>query len=144
MGKGNMEKMENGKNGKKIVIAAMLLVIAAVILGGIYLVMRPGTFGETKEITIEVVDDGQKSVLYTVKTDADYLRDALEETEGLTIEGTESGYGLMVETVNGLTADYNADGAYWAFYVDGAYCNYGVEEQPIEDGQAYQIIYTVD
>lgn len=138
----NRTEMEYRRKEKIPGTALAALIIAAAIFCGIYLVMRPGTAGGTKEITIEVVDKEQDSVLYRVKTDADYLRGALEETEGLTVEGTESGYGLMVETVNGLTADFDADGAYWAFYVDGAYCNYGVDEQPLKDGQAYRIVYT--
>lgn len=135
--------MESKKNQKKIVIAAVLLIIAAAVLSGVYFLLAPKARAGAKEISIEVVDDAQNAVHYTVNTDAKFLRGALEETEGLTIGGTESDYGLMVETVNGVTADHRADGAYWAFYVDGAYCNYGVDEQPIEDGQAYQIVYTV-
>lgn len=135
--------MENKKSSKKIVIAAVALAAVALIFCGIYLVLSPKASAGAKEITIEVVDDGQNSTMYTVNTDAEYLRGALEDAEGLTVEGTESEYGLMVETVNGVTADYSADGAYWAFYVDGAYCNYGVDQQPVEDGQAYQIVYTV-
>jgi hypothetical protein len=79
--------------------------------------------------------------VYEVHTDAEYLRQVMEESD-MEFSGTESDYGMMVETVNGVTADYNADGAYWAFYVDGEYCNYGIDSQPVEDGESYQIIYT--
>lgn len=137
-----MPETQNKGNGIKLVLAAAALVIAAAVLWGIYLAMLPEPAAGKKELTIEVVDDTQPPRTYTVHTDAQYLRQALEETEGLAIEGTESAYGLMVETVNGVTADYSADGAYWAFYVDGAYCSYGIDEQPVEDGQTYQIVYT--
>lgn len=130
-------------NAKKIVIAVAILAVAAVLFGGIYAAFAPKASQGAKEITVEVVDNEEKSTTYTVKTDAEYLRQALEETKGLTVEGTESEYGLMVDTVNGLTADFNVDGSYWAFYVDGEYCNYGVDTQPVEDGQAYQIVYTI-
>jgi hypothetical protein len=56
--------------------------------------------------------------VYNHNTDAEYLRQALEEIEGLTVEGEESDYGLYVKTVNGITADYETDGAYWAFYTN--------------------------
>ncbi len=138
-----MSETAKKANGKKIVIAAAVLAVMAVLFGVIYVNFAPKTVGGAKEITVEVVDDQKESQIYTVRTDAEYLRQALQETEGLTIEGTESDYGLMVETVNGVTADYTADGAYWAFYVDGEYCSYGVDQQPVEDGQAYQIVYTV-
>lgn len=130
------------KNGKKIAIAAAFLAVIAVIFGVIYWNFAPKTADGAKKITIEVVDDAAASKSYTVQTDAEYLRQAMEEADGLTFSGTESDYGLMVETVNGITADYNTNGAYWSFYVDGEYCNYGIDQQPVEDGQSYQIKYT--
>lgn len=139
-----MSETAKKSNGKRIAIAVAILAIVAVIFGVVYKNFAPKASVGAKEITIEVVDNQAASTTYTVQTDAEYLRQALEETEGLTVEGTESDYGLVVETVNGVTADYNADGAYWAFYVDGEYCNYGVDQQPVEDGQAYQIVYTVE
>ena len=38
--------------------------------------------------------------------------------KGLEFSGTESEYGMMVETVNGITPDYSVDGAYWSFKVN--------------------------
>lgn len=140
----NMSETTNKGNGKKIAIAVAIVAVIAAIFGAIYMQFSPKASAGAKEITVEVVDDKAESKLYNVNTDAEYLRQVLEETEGLTVEGTESEYGLMVETVNGLTADFNTNGAYWAFYVDGDYCNYGVDEQPVEDGQAYKIVYTTE
>lgn len=134
--------MSESGNRKKLAVAAAVVVAAAVIFGVIYLCFAPKAAEGSKTLTIEVVDDAGASEVFTVHTDAEYLREALEATEGLTVEGTESGYGLMVETVNGVTADYSADGAYWAFYVNGEYCNYGVDEQPVADGETYSIVYT--
>ncbi len=139
-----MSETTNKKNTKKIVLAIVALVAVAAIFGGVYFAMSPKASAGAKEITIEVIDDNAESTVYTVDTDADFLGDAIRETEGLTVEGTEGDYGLMVDTVNGVVADYNVDGAYWAFYVDGEYCMYGMDEQPIEDGQAYQIVYTAN
>ena len=68
---------------------------------------------------------------------------AMEEAEGLTFEGTESQYGLMVEVVNGEKVDFNVDKSYWGFYVNGDYCNYGIDTQPVEDGDAFKIEYTI-
>lgn len=115
----------------------------AVLFGVVYAAFGPKGVGGDKTLTIEVTDDAGTTMTYTVDTDAEYLRQALKETEGLSVEGTESEYGLMVDTVNGLTADYSTNGAYWAFYVDGEYCEYGIDTQPVEDGQTYQIVYTL-
>jgi FlaG/FlaF family flagellin (archaellin) len=134
--------MSEKKNNKlKIVLGIALVVVLAVIFCVVYSQFGPKTAAGSKSITIEVIDNAQQSTVYDVKTDAEYLRQAMEESD-LEFSGTESDYGMMVETVNGVTADYNADGAYWAFYVDGEYCQYGIDSQPVEDGQAYQIIYT--
>ena len=138
-----MSQTKNKTMNKKILIAAAAVVVLAVVFGVIYTVFSPKATVGAKKITVEVVDNEEKSTNYTVQTDAQYLRQALEEIKDLTIEGTESEYGLMVATVNGVKEDYNTDGAYWSFYVDGEYCNYGVDQQPIEDGQAYRIVYTV-
>ncbi|MCM1326439.1 MAG: DUF4430 domain-containing protein [Bacteroidales bacterium] len=141
---GQSDNTANSKSDRKKILPAVLILAAlALVFGIVYACFAPKPTAGTKVISVEVVDDNAASKIYTTRTDAEYLRQALEETEGLSIEGTESAYGLMVTTVNGLTADYNTDGAYWAFYVDGEYCNYGVDEQPIEDGQAYLIIYTL-
>lgn len=136
-----IEMSETG-NKKKYAAAAAVIAALAVIFGVIYLCFAPKAAEGSKRLTIEVVDDAGQSEVFTVHTDAEYLREALEETQGLTVEGTESDYGLMVETVNGVTADYNVNGAYWAFYVNGAYADYGVDKQPVMDGETYSIVYT--
>ena len=57
------------------------------------------------------------------------------------IAGDESDYGLYVKEVNGITADYDKDGAYWAFYVDGQYAQSGVDTTNIEEGKTYTFKY---
>lgn len=96
----------------------------------------------SKEISIEVINQAEESELYELKTDAEFLRQAMEEAEGLEFSGQESEYGLMVEVVNGESAIYDKDNAYWSFMVNGEYSNYGIDTQPIEDGDAFQIVYT--
>ena len=128
---------------KKLLIGLPVLVVIAVLFGVVYTLFAPKASAGSKELSIEVVDDTAASQTYTVRTDAQYLRQALEETQGLTIEGSESEYGLMVDTVNGLRADYDADGAYWSFYLGDEYCTYGIDQQPIQDGESYRIVYTL-
>lgn len=134
--------METKESNKKVMIGIAALAAVIVALAVIYYIFREKAVEGSKSITIEVVNQASESENYQLKTDAEYLRQAMEEAEGLTFSGTESEYGLMVETVNGVTADYNVDGAYWAFYVNGEYCMYGVDTQPVEDGDAFSIIYT--
>ena len=95
----------------------------------------------SKNITIEVKDSKGEVTTYEVSTDAEYLRQAMDETEGLTYSGTDSDFGMMVEVVNGEQAIYAEDNAYWAFYVNGEYGNYGIDSQPVTDGDTYSIVY---
>lgn len=131
------------KNKKKLLgLGALIIVIAAFAI--IY-----GKFSEkpvegSKAVTIEVVNSKEESTLYELQTDAEFLAQAMDEAEGLEYEAEEGPYGLAVNSVNGEEAVFEEDAAYWGFFVNGEYCNYGISEQPVEDGDAFQIIYTVD
>ncbi|MDE7435740.1 MAG: DUF4430 domain-containing protein [Lachnospiraceae bacterium] len=128
--------------GFYIGIGALVLLIA--VLACVYYFLGPkGTEG-SKEYTLKVVNDAGETTAYTGHTDQEFLRPALEElqeAEDFTIEGEESEYGLYVETVNGVTADYAVDGSYWALYVNDEYSNYGVDTQPVTDGDTYTLRY---
>lgn len=139
------------KNKKTIIAVAVLAVLVIVALVCVKL-FTPKAVEGAKTVTITVIDNNAAEIKYDVHTDAEFLRGAMDDAEGLEFSGTESEYGLMVETVNGLTPDYAADGAYWAFYIDlnnngvpemDEYCQYGVDSQPVNDGEAYIIIYEV-
>lgn len=92
-------------------------------------------------ITVEVKGPDEKTETFTIETDADNLGDALQK-DGLVL-GEESEYGLYIKTVNGITADYDTDGAYWALYKGGEYLTSGAESTPISDGDSFEIVYTV-
>ncbi len=128
------KKMNRKLWGGVIALAAVVIVLAAV-----FFVFREKPVEGSKSITIEVTGKAQSTTEYKVQTDAEYLRQAMEEAEGLTFSGADG----MVDTVNGETADYAADGAYWAFYVNETYCQYGIDTQPVEDGDSFAIVYTV-
>ena len=130
------------KPDKKILLAAGILAAAVAVLAILYFTVLPRASAGAKEITIEVIDDRQQSTIYTVNTDAEYLRQAMEDAEGLTFDGEDGDYGMTLTTVNGVTADFNVDSAYWSITVDGAYGQYGIDQQPIEDGHTYQLVYT--
>ena len=131
-------------NNKKKLLGLGLLVVIIAAFALIY-----GKFSEkpvegSKAVTIEVINSKEESTMYELQTDAQFLADAMDEAEGLTYEAEEGPYGLAVSSVNGEAAVYEEDASYWAFYVNGDYCNYGISEQPVEDGDAFQIVYTVE
>ena len=128
--------------GKKIIAVTLVAVLVAA-LAFVYVAYSEKTVEGMKHVTIEVIMADETTTVYEVDTDGEYLIDAMNDAEGLSFEGEEGIYGLSVSTVNDVRADYTLDGAYWAFYVGGEYCNYGVSEQPVEDGDNFSIVYTV-
>lgn len=127
--------------GKRIAgIVLLAVLIAAMVLT--FITFREKSVEGEKSITIEVVMSDETSTVYEVDTDAEYLLGAMEDADGLTFEGEESTYGMSISSVNGVRADYTLDGAYWGFYVNDDYCNYGVSQQPVEDGDSFRIVYT--
>ena len=94
-------------------------------------------FGEGAKTITVLVGAEEKEVEFTIHTDKDVLSDALIEHK--LIEGEQGPYGLYVKTVNGMTADYDTDKMYWAFYKDGQYLNESAEMTEIKDGEKYEI-----
>lgn len=130
---------------KKTLLGVVALVVVIGLMAVAYAVFGPKAVEGAKEITIEVIDNNGESSVYKLCTDAQYLRQAMEEasSKGLTFEGDETEYGLTLMSVNGVTADFNVDGAYWSIMVNGEYGMYGAESQPVVDGDAFQLVYTV-
>ena len=58
------------------------------------------------------------------------------------IQGDEGQYGLYVKTVDGITADYDVDQTYWAFYVNGEYATAGVDQTNIDESAVYSFAIT--
>ena len=136
-----MEGDEEMKKSLKIILGVTGVVVLVAALVAVWMIFGAKPQAGAKEITIEVINSADESTVYELKTDAEYLRQAMDEAEGLTYDGTESEYGIMISTVNGEVADYNVDGSYWSFYVNGEYCNYGIDTQPVADGDAFVIEY---
>lgn len=134
-------KTKNNKN--KIIAAVIVLIILMVAVLALYMLFGQKPSPGSKSITLSIVymDDSRDD--YELQTDAEYLLDAANEIDELTIEGHNDGAYFYVDAINGVSADYDADGAYWAIYVDGTYGTYGLKDQPIEDGVLYEIRYEV-
>lgn len=129
------------KKSVKIILGVTGVVVLIAALVAVWMIFGAKPQTGAKEITIEVINSADESTLYELNTDAEYLRQAMDEAEGLSYDGTESEYGIMINTVNGEVADYNVNGAYWSFYVNGEYCTYGIDTQPVADGDAFVIEY---
>lgn len=134
------------KKNRKILIGVVAFIGVLAILAGVYKFTKPETEKGGKEISITVVNKAGKETEYDVHTDAEYLEGVMEDAkeEGLSYEGDDGEYGLMIHTVNGEKAVFETDGAYWGFFVNGDYCEYGVSEQPAADGDEFEIRYTIN
>ena len=92
-----------------------------------------------KTVNVEV-KAGEKTVTFTLHTANETVGAALLEQN--LIAGEDSAYGLYIKTVNGIKADYDTDGAYWAFYENGEYAMSGADTTNITDGVVYGFTYT--
>lgn len=90
--------------------------------------------GQT-QFTFIVADADGNETTFEIHTDQTVVGKALLEL-GL-IAGDDSEYGLFVKTVNDITVDYDKDGKYWAFYIDGEYATAGVESTEIAENTVY-------
>lgn len=90
--------------------------------------------GETV-FDFSVVDKDGNETKFEIHTDKTVVGEALLEL-GL-IVGDDGPYGLYVKTVNGITADYDVDQTYWAFYINGEYAMTGVDKTDIVPGDSY-------
>lgn len=89
----------------------------------------------TKKFAFTVVDKDGNETNFEIATDKETVGEALLALE--LIKGDEGAYGLYVKEVNGITADYDVDKTYWAFYVNGEYATAGVDATAIEEGSSY-------
>lgn len=99
--------------------------------------------GETKKelsFVFKVVDLDGSEKSFDITTDAKTVGEALVAEK--LISGTEGDYGLMVDTVNGIKYDYTADGAYWAFYINGEMAMSGVDTTDVVEGTTYSFVAT--
>ena len=129
-----------------IISAVLVLVLCTLCIWG----SKTKNASPSTEInTIEVTElgEGSREFLFYVVDGAGntsgYQIDTEEKTVGAAllqlnlISGEEGAYGLYVKEVNGIRADYDTDGCYWAFYIDGEYATSGVDTTEIVDGATY-------
>ena len=89
----------------------------------------------SKSFEFTVVNMAGEEATFEVKTDEDTVGAALLENN--VIAGEDGDYGLYVKTVNGETVDYDKDGKYWAFFINGEYGMTGVDATDIVEGDSY-------
>ena len=92
-------------------------------------------------ITVDVIGSDGKTTTFNITTEATNLRGALEQENLIT--GDDSTPGMYyILSVNGETADYAADGAWWNLSKDGVALMTGVDATPIRAGDHFELTYT--
>jgi hypothetical protein len=136
-------------------LIALLAILAILVLTGcgffVYQYFTE-TFDFERE-AIEVVEIGEGETMFhlyvagdgvfyawDVRTNQSTVGAALAEL-GL-IDGEEGAFGMFVTTVNGIIADFDADGAWWAFEIDSEMSPTGVDATYIEEGRFYAFVLT--
>lgn len=128
--------MKQNKTIRRALVACLAMVIVILAMVFAYNQFKPQTQKGSKEIAIEIVIPGEDTQKFTLHTDAEYLRQALEEEK--LIKGSESDYGLFITEVNGRSAN-DADQEWWCITKEGAQVNSGVDTLAIADGEKYEI-----
>lgn len=132
--------MSSMSKQKKTTIISIAVVVALVIIALVcWASFRPQALEGVKNITVTVAHSNGTTRTEEFETTAQYLADAL--VDHIEIDGEESEFGLFVKTVDGEYAD-DAQGVYWMFDVNGAMGEYGVDTQPVADGDVYSF-YTI-
>lgn len=121
---------------KNLLILVALLLVTVLALAAC---TTPTQEGE-KAITVEVVHADGKTNTYTYHTDELYLDKVLIAEKLIAADNIDNG---MFDTVEGETAAWDPDQAYWAFYVNGEYASVGICDTPVEDGAVYRLVYTI-
>ncbi len=129
------------KKNKGAMIGLVALVCVAVVFVGAYFATRGATTEGSKTLTIEIVHGNGDAQEYTVRTDAEYLGEALLEHEELGVVGEDGPYGLYIKEVDGEQAS-DADQTFWSVSQDGESLLVGADQQPIADGEHYELVLT--
>ena len=99
----------------------------------------PADAQATVEFTVTGADGSASSVLLNV-ADGEKLSTALAEAGIISQEEADAGF---VTTVNGETADYNKDQAWWCLTdATGEMTTVGVADIELHDGDSYAFTYT--
>ena len=126
------------KKNKGTVIALVALVVVAAVFVGAFFATRGATAEGSKELTIQVIHGNGETKEFTIRTDAEFLGQALMEHEEIGVIGEEGPYGLYIKEVDGEKAS-DADQTFWSVSLNGESLMVGADQQPIADGEHYEL-----
>ena len=126
------------KNKKTGIIAGVVLLVLVAAFLVIYSTFSKKTVEGSKTIGITILHADETKKELEFKTDQEYLSGALEEYDENLLIGRETQYGLMIDTVDGYTADESKQ-EWWGIYQNNEMTPNGIDTTPIADGEKYEI-----
>ncbi len=136
------------KNLNKSIIITLLSVLLIAVMVIVYVNTRPQPADKAnqevtedgvtavKTITVRVVIPNENPMDYVIKTDADFLRQALDQEK--LIEGEEGDFGFYITGVNGRLAD-EGKREWWCITKGGEEVFTGVNEIVLQDDDQYEL-----
>ena len=141
--------MKNNSIKKLLALVLAFVLTAAAALSGCSTTPAETTAppAETQPVTevgegaanfeLTIVDKDGVTHLYRVHTNVGMMGEALTEVD--LIDGEQGPYGMYIKSVLGQVLDYETDGMYWSFYVNGEYAQTGVDQIPVEHDGKYML-----
>ena len=141
--------MKNNSIKKLLALVLAFVLTAAAALSGCSTTPAETTAppAETQPVTevgegaanfeLTIVDKDGVTHLYRVHTNVGMMGEALTEVD--LIDGEQGPYGMYIKSVLGQVLDYETDGMYWSFYVNGEYAQTGVDQIPVEHEGKYML-----
>ena len=128
-------------NNKRLLAAVAALCLLAAVMAAVWQFNKPTGKDGLKTFTVEVLHSDGSTAVFECKSDLEFLGEYLLQEH--LIEGTEGAYGLYVDTVNGETAVYADNSAWWQLSCNGEASSVGVDSVPIQHGFTYTWTYTI-
>lgn len=126
------------KSKKSILLSVLAVVLVAALAVGAYFLydsLKPEVQEGSKTVTVMVTRDGEILQNKSYKTNEEYLEGLLREND--IAEFSSGQYGVYIESACGIKADSTSE--FWAIYLNGEMTQYGASEQPIKDGENYEL-----
>lgn len=128
--------MKEAKYFLKVFLGTLALFAITVLLLYLFFNRNNQSFVGSKEIVIQVIVPDEEIELFTIATDAETLREALDEKK--LIGGEESIYGFLITEVNGRKIDESKQ-EWWSLTKNGEFSEYGVDMIKIQDKDQYEL-----
>ena len=131
------------KNNKTKILAVILLIaMIAALAMSLYSCEKAdeNTLGKGKTtFKLDITDDKGVTTAYTIKTNEKTVAAALQHKDVKLIASDNTVDNF--NTVNGMKADWEADSAYWAFFIEGEWAMDSAFNTDVVEGANYAFKY---